>query len=105
MTRYNSIDNIRGIAFIFMLIHHINYFYDVTNNYSTSYAKNIFVDFSGTIARTIFILLAGVSLTFISKKDKLKNRFKRSFEILCHALIITFITYLFYPKIFIRFGI
>jgi uncharacterized membrane protein len=111
MNRYRSIDNIRGIAFLFMIIHHIFYFYDVSNNFNTSYSKNIFVNSSGIIARTLFILLAGVSLTFLNKKDKkdkkdkLKKRFKRSIEIGLHAMVITFITYLFYPKLFIRFGI
>ena len=37
------LDNIRGIAFIFMIIHHIFYFYDVSRNYNTSYANNKFV--------------------------------------------------------------
>ena len=53
------IDNLRGIAFIFMIIQHIVYFYDVSNNYKTSYAKTNLIETSGTISRTLFILLAG----------------------------------------------
>jgi len=106
MSRIILLDNLRGLAFIFMIIHHIFYFYDVSNNYETSYAKNIFVSTSGSIARTLFILLAGVSLAFLSKKNNnISKRFKRSLEIAGHALAITAVTYYFYPNFFIRFGV
>ena len=71
--RYLFIDNLRGIAFILMIIHHVFYFKDVSNEYSTSYADNIFVKSSGTIARTLFIFLVGLSLS-ISGKKKIKNQ-------------------------------
>jgi uncharacterized membrane protein len=80
------LDNIRGIAFIFMIIHHIFYFYDVSRNYNTSYANNKFVSMSGKIARTIFILLAGYATYSAyqkySKENKshIKQRFFKSFE-------------------------
>jgi uncharacterized membrane protein len=109
MTRLLYLDNLRGIAFIFMIIHHIFYFYDVSNGYSTSYAKNIFVDQSGVIARSLFIFLAGISLSLIKKQEdlkiSLKKRFKRSLEIAIHAAIISLITYIYYPDLFVRFGI
>ena len=70
--RYLFIDNLRGIAFIFMIIHHIFYFKDASNGYTTSYANNIFIDSSGTIARTLFILLVGLSLSIT--KDNNKNK-------------------------------
>jgi len=38
-------------------------------------------------------------------KNQKKKRLDRSFEILLHAMIITFITYMYHPKIFIRFGV
>jgi uncharacterized membrane protein len=105
--RYLFIDNLRGIAFLLMIIHHIFYFKDVSNGYSTSYADNTFVKSSGIIARTLFIFLVGLSLSITDKKDKksIKKRIKRSAEILIHALIISFISYMFYPDIFIRFGV
>jgi uncharacterized membrane protein len=105
MTRLLYLDNLRGIAFIFMLIHHIFYFYDVSNGYATSYASNMWVDTSGFIARSLFIFLAGISLSFIKKQDNLKKRFKRSLEVAMHAGIISFITYIYYPDLFVRFGI
>jgi len=102
------IDNLRGIAFIFMIIQHLVYFYDVSNNYKTSYAKHNLIDASGTIARTLFILLAGYSVYKTWQKHKknfIKKRFYRSIEIFGHALIISLITYIVYPSFFVRFGI
>ena len=110
--RYLFIDNLRGIAFLFMVIHHIFYFKDVSNEYITSYADNIFVSTSGTIARTLFIFLVGLSLTLDNnnnnnkdKNNKLKKRINRSLEIFVNALIITFITYMYFPNYFVRFGV
>ncbi len=108
MTRINIIDNTRGIAFIFMFIQHIFYFYDVSTYYKTEYSKNELIQISGSIARNLFIFLAGVSLVLNYKKNKnsfIKNKFKRNMEILFHSLIITIITYLLYPEFYIRFGI
>lgn len=108
MSRNYFIDNLRGIAFLFMVFQHIFYLYDVSNGYLTSFAKNPIVDLSGHIARTLFILLSGYTLYISYKKnDKeyIKNRFKRSLEIFGHALIITVFTYYVYPDYFIRFGI
>jgi uncharacterized membrane protein len=103
MSRTILIDNVRGIAFILMVIHHIFYFYDVSNNYSTSFSQNPVVDASGYMARTLFIFLAGVSLSLF--KTSTKKRANRSFKIAIHALIISLISYLYYPDIFVRFGI
>lgn len=108
MTRIAIIDNLRGLAFIFMIIQHIFYFYDVSTYYETEYSKNIFIDLSGTIARTLFIFLAGCSLVLNYKKNKesfMKNKFKRNIEILFHAIIISITTYILYPEFYIRFGI
>lgn len=111
MTRLLYLDNLRGIAFILMIIHHIFYFNDLSNNYSTSYASNLFVNKSGFVSRSLFIFLAGISLSFVGnkKQDKikisLKKRFKRSLEIAIHAAIISLITYIYYPDYFVRFGI
>ena len=102
--RYLFIDNLRGIAFLLMIIHHIFYFKDVSTGYMTSYADNVLVKSSGTVARTLFIFLVGLSLSLNKKKDP-KKRIKRSIEILINALIISFMTYMYYPDVFIRFGV
>jgi uncharacterized membrane protein len=96
-----------------MVFQHIYYFYDVSNNYSTSYAHNIVVESSGIIARTLFILLVGISLSFNNnteknkekEKNQLKKRFMRTAEIGFHALLISFMTFIFYPQFFVRFGV
>ncbi len=108
MVRVELIDNLRGIAFIFMVIQHIFYFYDVSTYYETEYAKDDLIELSGTIARTLFIFLAGCSLVLNYKNNKdnfIKNKFKRNMEILFHALIISITTYYLYPEFYIRFGI
>ena len=108
MERNNIIDNIRGIAFIFMIIQHLFYFYDVSNDYETKLSENIIINNAGVIARTMFILLAGYSLNMAYNNDKEKymsKRIKKSTEILIHGFIITFVTYILYPKYFVRFGI
>ena len=108
MERNNIIDNIRGIAFIFMIIQHLFYFYDVSNNYETKLSENIIINNAGVIARTMFILLAGYSLNMAYNKDKenyISKRIKKSTEILLHGFIISFVTYILYPKYFVRFGI
>lgn len=105
MTRLLVFDNLRGIAFLFMIIHHLFYFYDVT--FSTRNADNKYISMVGMIARCLFIFLAGISLSLTKKNSKnpIKKRVKRSLEIGMHALIVTALTYMYYPDKIIRFGI
>jgi len=108
MERNYIIDNLKGIAFLLMFIQHIFYFFDVSNNYSTSYRNIDIIDKSGFISRYLFILLSGYSVYLTYKKDNkihFDKRIKRSLEILGHGLFITLITYLLYPDKFIQFGI
>jgi uncharacterized membrane protein len=108
MERNLTIDNLRGIAFLLMIFQHLFYFYDVSTNYATEYRNINIVDYSGTIARNLFILLAGYSVYMTYKKDNkihVEKRIKRSIEILQHALLITAVTYFLYPDKFIQFGI
>lgn len=111
MQRVLFLDNLKGIAFLLMLIHHIYYFYDATNDYTTDGANNIFVNLSGIISRSLFIILAGISVYLSYKKNKgnkknsIESRINRSFEILLHGLAITLITYIYYPDYFVRFGV
>jgi uncharacterized membrane protein len=108
MERYNIIDNLRGIAFVFMVIHHLFYFRDMSNDYQTELSGNIMIHSAGMIARTMFLLLAGYSVYMSYKNDQknhIKKRIKKSTEIMFHALFITLVTYVLYPKYFVRFGI
>ena len=101
--RINTIDNLRGIAFILMVIQHIFYFYHVSMNYTTSYSSIDFIALSGLISRTLFILLAGYMIGY--KETSIEKRAYRSGEILLHGLSITLLTYFLYPNYFIKFGI
>jgi len=101
--RINTIDNLRGIAFILMVFQHIFYFYDVSMNYTTSYSSIDFIALSGTISRTLFILLAGYMIGY--RETSIEKRAYRSGEILLHAMLLTVLTYFLYPDYFIRFGI
>jgi len=105
--RIALIDNLRGFAFLFMIIQHIFYFYDVSTNYRTSYYNNYYIKSSGSIARYLFIFLVGYSLSLSYKNNYkfYKNRIKKSLLILFHALIISLLTWMLYPEKFIRFGI
>lgn len=108
LNRLLVLDNLRGIAFIFMIIHHIFYFYDASNGYKTNLSDNIFVDTSGFIARNLFILLTGYSLitAYNNKKEHFYNkRLQKSLLILLHGMLITLVTYYFYPTYFIKFGV
>jgi uncharacterized membrane protein len=104
--RIHIIDNLRGIAFILMVIQHAVIFYDEAHN--TNYHNIDIIELAGFIARNIFIILAGYSVNLShKKKDKniLRKRIKRSIEIFLHALIINITTYLLYPDQYVRFGI
>ena len=104
--RLIMLDNFRGIAFILMIIHHLFYFTDFSNNYSTNYSNNIIINNIGKISRTLFIFLVGYSMVYSYKeKNYLKKRIKNSLKILFHALLITIITYIYFPNDYIRFGI
>lgn len=111
--RSKVIDEVRGIAFILMVVHHLCYFKDVSNHYQTNYSGNKVIDRIGYISRVTFILLVGVSLYqgYIKTKEKesfkrfLEKRSKRSLIILIHAMILTVITYILYPQYYIRFGV
>jgi len=79
--RNDLIDLLRGIAFILMLIHHIFYF-----NPNSSFNVPNLVDIGGTISRTIFIILVGVSINMFKKKNK---KSKKPYITLIGALIVT----------------
>ena len=72
MKKLNIINEIKGIAFVLMLIHHMFYFYDVSKDYKTQYSKNTIIQICGIISRHIFILLVGINifLQYINYESK-----------------------------------
>jgi uncharacterized membrane protein len=108
MKKLNIINEIKGVAFLLMIVHHIFYFYDVSNDYKTKYSKNIIVQICGLISRHLFILLVGINifLQYSNNKDIYKNIFNSgTLKLLFSCLIISFATYIIHPKYWIRFGV
>lgn len=107
--RLPFLDEIRGIAFILMIIHHVNYFKDVSNNFTTNYSGNPIVQATGTISRNTFIILVGYSLyeSYLKEKESkfYEKKVKRIIIILFHALIISIVSHTMYPKFGIKFGV
>jgi uncharacterized membrane protein len=110
MTRNIAIDELRGMAFLLMIFHHINYFKDIANNFTTNYSKVEIVDISGKISRNMFIFLVGFTMyeAYNQKKtfkDYAQKRFERSLVIGAHALLITLISHHYFPQFGIKFGV
>ena len=102
------INQLRGIAFIFMFIYHVFIFLKIQNN--TNYLNNYFINSIGIISRNIFILLVGVSLYLSYAKSEHFNSYKkkqleRSIKIYFIAIIITIFTYYTIYDYYIVFGV
>lgn len=113
MNRFIELDILRGLAVIGMIIFHAFFIMDFLGIRETATGEGVwrllarFVQFS-------FIGLVGVSLAiakqrYISRAEGLKNfykkEFKRVFVIGFWALIISIVTYLAIPDVYVRFGI
>ncbi len=108
--RFWEIDFLRGVAVILMIVFN----YAFTLRYF-----NVFVVDAGwafwwlfpRVIASIFIFLAGVSLILSYSRSKIKGRevYKkfifRGLKTFSYGLLITFVTWLFFPKEFIIFGI
>lgn len=106
--RITFIDEIRGVAFLFMIIHHINYFKDVSTNYKTNHSGNTIINNIGNLSRITFIILVGVGLyeSYINNKNTfVEKRIYRSGVILLNAFIIYIISHCLYPEYGIKFGV
>ncbi|MDD5162634.1 MAG: heparan-alpha-glucosaminide N-acetyltransferase [Candidatus ainarchaeum sp.] len=110
MERFWEIDFLRGIAIIMMILFHL--LFDIA--FFTSIKVPVDSGFWFWFARAtaaIFILLVGISLTIshqrtIESGGKAgKKFFKRGTKIFCYGLLITIITWIFFPGEFIIFGI
>lgn len=102
------INQLRGVAFIFMFIYHYFVFLKILKN--NDYLNNYFIDIIGIVSRNIFILLIGVSLYLSYSKSKNFNEYKkkqleRSIKIYFIAIIITLFTYYAIYDYYIVFGV
>ena len=105
--RFNIVDQLRGVAFLLMMVHHGHYFPLVSHHYHPYYTVPTYAQVCGTISRYIFITLAGASSVFMARIHNhhwSNTRLCRSGTILCHALLVSVITYLAYGQYRVIFG-
>ena len=93
-----EIDFLRGIALIFMIYFHVVFSMNEFYRYDINYTSGIHY-YIGKISGILFILVSGASCS-LSRRNK-----ARGLKILCVALLITIVTYIFNPDYIITFGI
>jgi len=100
MGRYYEVDTLRGIAIIAMIIYHVlfclYFFTDILPWFNPT-------TFSGAPIAATFVGIAGLSLV-LAQKSPIKN-IKRGLYILIFALIVSVVTWIFYPSGFVVFGV
>lgn len=105
-----TINFIRGIGFILMLIYHILLFLKLFSQLEIN-MNNIIIDIIGIIARNIFIILFGFSLylsynNYKNKKEKYKKKYIEKIKLLfLSGLLISLFSYYIIPDSFIYFGV
>ena len=103
MERFWEIDSLRGIAIILMIIS--NLMTDLI--YFNIYGGGIFWKYFAYSVASVFILLAGISLTLSysrASEKSFKKYLKRGLKIFSWGLLITVFTW-FFIKDFVIFGI
>lgn len=108
--RFWEIDFFRGIAIIMMVIFH--FLFDIV--FFAGFAIVLSAGFWFWFARItggIFVFLAGIALSISNaralqeKQNARKKFFSRGLKIFFYGLIITAITWFFFPREFIVFGV
>ena len=108
--RNNTIDIARGIAFGCMLVHHVFYFTNMSRPIDMQVNLSRPVEVFGSVARHLFILIAGYSIAaqYLNQTEKCqtwKKRLSRCIEVGFHAGLISLVSYACYPSKWVRFGI
>jgi uncharacterized membrane protein len=110
MERFWEIDFLRGIAIIMMILFHLLFDLAFFTSIKVPVNSGLWFWFARATA-AIFILLAGISLiisyqrTIEAGETQAGKFFKRGIKIFCYGLLITIITWIFFPTEFIVFGI
>ncbi|BBB91189.1 MAG TPA: heparan-alpha-glucosaminide N-acetyltransferase [Methylomusa anaerophila] len=97
-SRIWEIDLWRGIAIILMIAFHLIFDLAEFYHYDFKYFSGFWY-LEGKTAAVLFMFLSGVSSTLSA------NPAKRGLQVLAAGLVLTIVTYLFSPEIYIRFGI
>ena len=112
MERFWEVDALRGLAVIAMVAFHILFDLNYFAGYHFSIDSGILL-LLGRFASVTFVFLAGLALTLsynkaaihMGQKDLFKKYLFRGLKIFGLGLIITAITYIFFPQEFIVFGV
>lgn len=107
--RYQSLDTLRGLALVGMILFHANYMFEEVFMIETFHFSATFWYILGRVVGITFIIVAGISL-YLSVQNRplsrIVNKTKQRFMILTTtALIISFVTYTFFYEQRISFGI
>ena len=107
--RYESIDILKGVAVIFMLIFHIFYFPNQYGYKEFNYDTTT-LNLMARIAQIIFITGVGINIYLSYENSKNKEEFyekqlKRIFKLLSLAIFITLFSYYIFGDKFVKFGI
>lgn len=105
-SRYAFIDYLRGIALLLMFIYHFCFDLDYFNFIQTDFNNNPWwVNFRIVIV-SLFLWLVGVSLWLATrKKINLPRYFKRLSLLVVASALVSYSSYLTFPKSYIFFGI
>jgi len=98
--RYYEVDAIRGIAIILMVIYHIFFCLYFFTNLIPWFNPQLF---TGAPGAAVFVGIAGISLVLAHAKPM--KYIKRGLFLLVFAIIISIVTWIFYPEGFVVFGI
>ena len=100
MARYYEVDAVRGVALLCMIAYHTVFCLYFFTEYVPWFDPSVQ---SGAPIACAFIALAGLSL--VLAKAKPKRYLIRGAELIGFGLLITLVTWIFYPSGFVVFGV
>ena len=104
--RVVSLDLMRGVAIILMIVYHFFYNLNYFNFIDIKITSNPFWVGFRVVVVTLFLLAVGVSLQIVHKNGLKLNKVKKRFLILLLAsLAVSIATYSVLPKYWVYFGI